>query len=93
MLMPNSNIANFDAANLGLVVEVTCDDDYVFVRFHSETKIEQYAFGNRRSAARRGAVRHGGMQHIADMMQDAASILSADGLKRLLIDNGFSVVQ
>lgn len=93
MLMPNSNIANFDAQALNTVVEVTCDEDYVFVRFHGETSIEQYAFQNRRTAARRGGVPHGGMNHIADMMRDASCILSAASFKRLLIDNNFTKVQ
>lgn len=88
MITPNANIANFDAQTLNTSVEITHDEDYVFVRFHGDSSLEQYAFQNRRHRGRRD-----GMQYVAAMMQDASCILSADSFKRLLIDNGFAKVQ
>lgn len=89
MLMPNANIANFDAKQINTLVEVTHDDEYVQVFFHGVRGFNTYVRQLRQS--RGGST--GFAAEMARTVRDASCILSALGFLDFIRDCGFVAVQ
>ena len=84
MLMPNANIANFDAAQLNQVIEVTHDDEFVQVFFHHVRGFNTYVKPLRSAA-------HG--PETARSVREASCILSRLSFLDFIRDCGFEPVQ
>lgn len=84
MIMPNANIANFDAAQINQLIEVTHDDEYVQVFFHHVRGFNTYVRELRSPA-------HG--PETARNVRDASLILSRLSFLDYIRDCGFTPVQ
>lgn len=90
MLMPDANIASFDASQLNTIVEITADEDFLQVRFHEPTRIVCFA----RQFRRRGVgTPKGFIADIERSVREAGAILSRPSFERYLADCGFKRVQ
>lgn len=84
MLMPNANIASFEAVHINTLIEVTHDDEYVQVYFHGVRGFNTYT----RTLRKPG---HG--TEIARTVRDASCILSRLSFLDFIRDCGFVAVQ